>query len=181
MSGPAQHFQPWGPPPPGSGPGPHPQQWAPPPWAPPPWAPPPPWGPPPGPRRSRWATVGAPLLLVLVVLGSLGFFADRGFVQAIAPAQEAADTYATALVEQRWDDAHGMLCEGSADEYTAEDLATTFGQPPLVAYSIDGVNVVWSNGRTTGDAAITFVTRSGVRERTSVALVEEDGRWRVCF
>jgi hypothetical protein len=118
--------------------------------------------------------------VVLAVLGVLGFFAVRAFTEGIGPAQDATKAYASALVEQRWDDAHAMLCEASAEEFSAADLAASFGEPPLTGSSIEGVNVVWSNGRTTGDATVVFEADGGVRERTLLALVEEDGEWRPC-
>ena len=113
-------------------------------------------------------------------LVALVLLAVNGFTDGIRPAQQAAGAYATALVEPRWDDAHGMLCEESAAQVTAEDLATRYGDPPLTGYSIDGVNVLWSNGRTTGDATITFETEGGLSDRTVMPLVEEGETWRPC-
>lgn len=151
--------------------GPHQQQWP----------PSPAWNPPPRRRRSRWLTVGLPVgIVVLVAVGLLGYLVVRAFTEGIRPARDATRAYADALVDQRWDDAHAMLCEASAEEFSAQDLATSFGDPPLTGAGIEGVNVVWSNGRTTGDATIVFETDGGVRERTVMALVEEDDIWRPC-
>lgn len=141
-----------------------------------------PWAPPPSTRRrSRWLTIGLPigaLLLGGVLL--LGFLAFRGFTQDVRPAQQAVDAYATALVEQRWDDAHGLLCESSAAEYTAEDLAASFADPPLTGYTVLGVSVRWSNGTTAGDATVSFETDGGMEQDVSLPLVEEGEDWRPC-
>ncbi|MCA0144193.1 hypothetical protein [Blastococcus sp. LR1] len=150
MSGPEQHAQPWTPP----------QTTR---------------------RRSRWLTVALPIgLLALLIIGTLGFFAVRGFSEDVRPAQQAVDAYATALVEQRWDDAHGLLCEKSADEYTAEDLAASFGAPPLTGYYVLSVSVRWSNGTTAGDATVSFETDGGMEQDVSLPLVEEGDDWRPC-
>ena len=150
--------------------GPQHQQWA-----------PPAWTPQPARRRSRWLTVGLPVGIVVLALVVLGLLAVRGFAGSIGPAQDAARAYATALVEQRWDDAHAMLCEASAEAVTAQELAASFGEPPLTGSRVEGVNVVWSNGRTTGDATVVLETEGGVPERILLALVEEDGDWRPCL
>src|SRR5688500_1030566 len=86
------------------------------PWPPPypgPGGSPPPWAPPPRPRRSRWLTVGVPsrALLLLGGCGTLAVLAVNAFTGAIGPATQATEEYATALVEQRWDDAREMLCD----------------------------------------------------------------------
>lgn len=156
-----QQSQPWGPPPPGHDA-------------------PTPWGPPPKRRRSRWLTIGLPVGLVVVMLAVVGILAVRGISGGIRPAQQAVDAYATALVEQRWDDAHGTLCERSAARFTAEDLAATYGEPPLTGYAVLGVSVNWSNGRTTGLATVEFTTGSGMPDRTELPLAEEGEDWRVC-
>ena len=145
------------------------------------WPAAPAWNPQPRRRRSRWLTVGLPVGLVAVaVLGVVAFLAVRGFTEGIRPVQDATRTYASALVDQRWDDAHAMLCRSSAEEFSAAELATSFGEPPLTGSSIEGVDVVWSNGRTTGEATVVFESDGGVRERTVLPLVEEDGTWRPC-
>ncbi len=166
-----QQPHPWPAPGPGHGPAPHYPPLAPPPWAPPPRR-----------RRSRWLTVGLPIGGVLL-LGGCGAFvvvAVRGISGQIGPAQEAAGAYAGALVEQRWDDAHDMLCDDSAARLSADDLAVLFGDPALTGFSVDGVNVVSSNGRTTGDATLTFQLEGGLEQQSLVPLVEDGGDWRPC-
>ncbi|CCG02120.1 hypothetical protein [Blastococcus saxobsidens] len=171
MSGPGhqQGQPPWGPPPPGYGP-------------PPSYAPPPPWSPPPRRRRSRWLTIGLPVggVLFLAGLVALVVVAVNGFTSSLRPAQEAAEAYATALVDGRWDEAHGMLCRRSAADLTADDLAVLFGDPPLAGFSIDGIDVAWSNGESSGDVTITFETEGGLQSRTVLGLVEEGEGWRPC-
>ncbi|WP_147251790.1 hypothetical protein [Blastococcus sp. TF02-8] len=178
MSGPGQHQpQGWGAPPPGYGPAP---SSAPPGWGQPVWGPPP-WGPPPKRRASRWLTIGLPIgAVVLVAVLGLGYLVFKGVSEGIMPAKRAVDAYATALVEQRWEDAHDQLCESGAREYTPEDLAEAYGDPPLTAYSVDGVNVTWSNGRGTGNASVTLEARGTVRDHVVLPLVEEGEDWRVC-
>lgn len=145
------------------------------------WPSAPAWNPTPRRGRSRWLTVGLPVgLVVLAVLGVLAFLVVRGFTEGIRPAQDATRSYASALVDQRWDDAHAMLCRSSAEEFSAEQLATSFGSPPLTGSSIEGVSVQWSNGRTSGEATVVLESDGGVRERTVLPLVEEDGTWRPC-
>ena len=124
--------------------------------------------------------MGLPVAVVLVALGVLGFVVVRGFVGGLQPAQDATRAYADALVDQRWDDAHAMLCAASAGEFTPEALEASYGDPPLTGSDIEAVNVTWSNGRTTGDATVVLESDGGVRERLVLDLVEEDGTWRPC-
>lgn len=145
-----------------------------------PWPAAPPWNPPVKRRRSRWLTVGLPVAVVLVVLGVLGVVVVRGFAGGVLPAQDAARAYADALVDQRWDDAHAMLCADSAGEFTAAELEASYGEPPLTGADTEAVNVQWSNGSTTGDATLVLESDGGVRERVVIALVEQDGTWRPC-
>ena len=142
--------------------------------------PPPVWTPPAKRRRSRWLTVGLPVAVVAVVLVVLGLGAVRVFVRGVQPAQDAAEAYADALVAQRWDDAHAMLCAAGAEEFTAGELEASYGEPPLTGSDIEAVNVQWSNGRTSGDATVVLESDGGVRERMLLALVEEEGTWRPC-
>lgn len=165
-------------PPPGSGP-PHAQ---PPPVGAYPWAPHPPSGfAPPRRRRSRWLTVGLPIGLVLL-LGGCGatitlFVTSVG--TSIKPAQQAATTYAKALVEQRWSDAQAMLC--SQDRVaTADQLAAHYSNPRLTGYTVEGVNVVNYNGQVSATATIRFATADGLSDSTTLPLTKEGGTWHPC-
>jgi hypothetical protein len=121
--------------------------------------------------------VGILVLVCCIVLVVLGI---RAFMGSVGPAQDAAGEYATALVEQRWDDAHGLLCAQSRDAISAEDLAALYSDPPLAGYRIEGVNVRSSNGQTSGDVALVFETESGLESRTVVALTKDGDAWRPC-
>ncbi|TFV65346.1 UNVERIFIED_ORG: hypothetical protein E4P37_10630 [Bacillus sp. AZ43] len=184
MSDPGRQEPPWGPPggypagphhpPPGPPPGP-------PAWGPPPWGPPA-WGPPPERRTSRWLTVGLPIggVLLLVGCGALVYATVSSISGAVGPAQDAVEDYATALVEQRWDDAHDMLCDETAARMSADDLEELYGEPELAGFGLDGVHVSSYNGRTTGDATITFTYEQGMEQQVALPLVEDDDGWRVC-
>ena len=141
---------------------------------------PPVWNPPARRRRSRWLTVGLPVAVGLVVLGLLAVVVVRAFAGGLQPAQDATRAYADALVDQRWDDAHALLCAASAGEFSPEELEASYGEPPLTSSDIEAVNVRWSNGRTSGDATVVLESDGGVRERLLLELVEEDGTWRPC-
>ena len=133
-------------------------------------------------RRSRWLTIGLPLGLLLVLGGcaTAVVLLVTTVGGALGPARQAGEAYATALVEQRWDDAHAMLCDEARTAVTARQLAAQYGQPPLTGYSIDGVNVRSSGGQETGDVTIRFVSEGGLDELTLVPLVEDGDRWRPC-
>ena len=154
-----------------------------------PWPPPysgaygpPPWAPPPRRRRSRWLTVGLPLgaLLVLGGAATLAFLAFNAVTGTLGPAKQAAESYATALVEQRWDDAHAMLCDETRAGITPDDLADLYGDPPLAEYTLTGIHVNSSGGRTTGQATLTFVTETGLDVPTFVTLENHGEDWLPC-
>ena len=134
------------------------------------------------PRRSRWLTVGLPLGVVLLLGGcsALTVFAVLAAKDSLGPAQDAAGEYATALVEQRWEDAHALLCEPSRSEISADDLEELYRDPALSGYRVEGVNVRSSNGRTTGDVTLAFETESGLADRTFLPLVKVGEEWQPC-
>ena len=141
-----------------------------------------PYRPPPPRRRSRWLTVGLPVAAVLVIGGiALGVWLLVGTLRdAVGPATDAADAYATALEDQRWDDAHGMLCDSSAQTLTPDDLAALHAQPELTGHHIEGVSVNSSNGRTTGQVELVFSTAAGPDDRMVLDLSKDGDAWRPC-
>jgi hypothetical protein len=104
----------------------------------------------------------------------------NAFTGAIGPARQATEAYATALVEQRWDDAREMLCDEVRPALTADDLAELYGDPRLVRYEVTGIEVNSSGGRSTGQATITFTTETGLKDPTFLLLVEDGDDWRPC-
>jgi hypothetical protein len=150
-----------------------------------PWPPPYPAAPPVGPaprrRRSRWLTVALPLgLLGLVGIGVAVWWAVHAFLGALAPAQQAATDYATALVDGRWDDAQGQLCTRDRSAVTAGALAEQYSSPDLTGHRLEGISVVSSNGSTSGEARLVFTTASGPDTTVVLPLEEDGGTWRPC-
>ena len=141
----------------------------------------PPAAPAPRRRRSRWLTIGLPIgVLALVAIGVAVWFGVRGFLGTLGPAQQAAEDYATALVDGRWADAQAQLCDDDRSTVTAEALAQQYSASDLTGYRLEGINVVSSNGRTSGEARLVFETPGGL-DTTTVLPLEEDGdTWRPC-
>jgi hypothetical protein len=126
--------------------------------------------------------VGVPIgaLLLLGGCGTLAVLAVNAFTGAIGPATQATEEYATALVEQRWDDAREMLCDEVRPALTPGDLAELYGDPRLVRYEVTGIEVNSSSGRSTGQATITFITETGLKDPTFLRLVKDGDDWRPC-
>jgi hypothetical protein len=150
-----------------------------------PWAPPSPaapWAQPaPRRRRSRWLTVGLPVGLVVLLAVCVGvWFGVRAFFGTLGPARQAAEDYATALVDGRWGDAQGQLCERDRSAVSADALEQQYAANDLTGYRLEGINVVSSNGRTSGEARLVFETPDGL-DTTTVLPLEKDGdTWRPC-
>ena len=141
-----------------------------------------PWAPPGKRRRSRWLTVGLPLG-VLLVLGAIGtglVLVFTAFTGAVGPATDAGKAYASALVDQQWEDAHAMLCDDARARITPAQLADQYGIPPLTGYSIAGVEVQSSVGQSSGQVTVRFVTEDGVEQLTIVPLAKDGADWRPC-
>ncbi len=180
MSDPGHPFpQPSGGPPPSTGPAGARQPLPPmyPPTAPSYWAPPVQKR-----RRSRWLTIGLPLgvLLVLGGCGTVAVLAMNAFTGSLGPAMEVGGAYAGALVDQRWDDAHAMLCDEARATVTAEQLAAQYTRPSLTGYFIEGTHVGSSGGHTSGEVTVRFLTEDGLDELTVVPLVRDGDDWRPC-
>jgi hypothetical protein len=120
---------------------------------------------------------------VLLVLGGCGtalVLAFTAVTGAVGPATDAGKAYARALVEQRWDEAHAMLCDDSQALVTPEQLADQYGRPPLTGYSIAGVDVRSSVGQASGEVTVRFVTEDGFEQLTVVPVARDGGDWRPC-
>jgi hypothetical protein len=119
-------------------------------------------------------------VLLLGGCGALAFLAVSSISGAVGPAKDAVEEYSTALVEQRWDDAHDVLCDESAARMAADDLEVLFGEPTLTGYRLDSVHVRSYSGRTTGDAMLTFEYEGGMEQSVAPPLVEDGDVWRPC-
>jgi hypothetical protein len=120
---------------------------------------------------------------VLLLLGAGGtalVLAFNAFTGTVGPATDAGEAYANALVEQRWNDAHAMLCEDSQATITPEQLADQYGMPPLTGYSIAGVEVESSVGGSSGQVTVRFATEDGLEQLIVVPLAGDGGDWRPC-
>jgi hypothetical protein len=83
-------------------------------------------------------------------------------------------------VDQRWDDAHGLLCDQDQAGVTPADLAAHYAQPELTGNSIDGISVSNVNGQQSARAEITFRSADGLTDRTSLLLTNDGTRWEPC-
>lgn len=134
-------------------------------------------------RRSRWLTVGLPVGIALALGGALVWFllgAVRDLAGALGPAQQNAAAYAQALVDERWSDAHDLLCVQSQSVVTVTDLAEHYGDRELTGYRIDGVNIGVHNGVESGRVDITFTTEHGLDDVTTLPLTQDGESWRPC-
>ena len=98
----------------------------------------------------------------------------------LGSAQENVGGYADALVDERWDDAHGLLCSESQARVTVDGLSEHYGERDLTGYSIEGLNIRNSNGIESGQVTIRFTTAGGLDDVISIPLVAEDDAWRPC-
>jgi hypothetical protein len=99
----------------------------------------------------------------------------------LGPARDAAESYAQALVDGRWGDAHAQLCAEVRSDVTPDQLAARYAVPDLAEYGLDGVNVQSSNGRSSADATVTLVYADGWRDHLVLPPVDEDGSWHPCL
>ena len=137
----------------------------------------------PRPRRSRWLTVRLPVAGGLLLLGGCGV-AIAHVVDTVGgelgPARDAAESYAQALVDGRWEDAHAELCAEVRADVTPDDLAAHYADPDLTGYRLDGVNVQTENGRSSADATLTLTYADGWQDHLLLPLADDDGSWRPC-
>lgn len=143
---------------------------------------PPPCAAPPRRRRSRWLTVGLPVgaVLGLGAIVAAVVLVTRTVSAGIGSAEQAARDYATALVDQRWQDAHEQLCARDRSAITADQLARHYGQPRVTGYTVLGVAVSNYDGRSSAQTDIEFRTADGLTTRTEIPLAQDGSRWRPC-
>lgn len=91
-----------------------------------------------------------------------------------------AAAYADALVDERWADAHALLCAESRAAATADDLEEHYAGRELTGYRVTGVNVRNHNGVESGQIDIVFTTADGLDDATSIPLAREGDDWRPC-
>ena len=132
-------------------------------------------------RRSRWLTVGLPLGGVLLLGGcatAIGLLIST-VRNDLGPAMQAADAYASAVVDERWDDAHDLLC-AQDQAVTAQDLAVHYAQPDRTGFSVDGVYVTSMDGEKSAQADITYETADGLTDRETLPMISDGEAWRPC-
>ena len=120
---------------------------------------------------------------MLVLGGALVWFlvgAINDLTGSLGSAQQGAVAYADALVDERWADAHALLCEGSRALITPEDLEEHYAGRDLTGYRITGINVSNHNGVESGQIGITFTTADGLDDTTSIPLTREGDDLRPC-
>ncbi|MEU5673690.1 hypothetical protein ABZ749_25710 [Micromonospora sp. NPDC047753] len=141
----------------------------------------------PGPRPNRTLrtvliVVGA-LLTVCCVIGTcVGLWLYRSVKDTVEPVRGAATAYLDDVRAGNYAGAYGRLCDRVRDTMPQEDFARIqSAQLKITSYEITGVNVNNYNGRVTGTVQVEVVqAATGARFTQGVALVKEDGEWRVC-
>ncbi|MFE9918013.1 hypothetical protein ACFYPG_22910 [Micromonospora sp. NPDC005553] len=141
----------------------------------------------PGPRPNRTLrtvliVVGA-LLAVCCVIGTcVALWLYRSVKDTVEPVRGAATAYLDDVQAGNYAGAYGRLCDRVRDTMPQEDFARIqSAQLTISSYEITGVNVNNYNGRVTGTVQVEAVqAATGARFTQGVALVKEDGEWRVC-
>jgi hypothetical protein len=179
-----------------------PPNWPPPPagWTPPPgWAPDPSWPepppnwqfqipaphPPPARRTRRlWLMVGAPLVVVALIIAASITALITGVHNSVKPVEDAASSYMQALQDQHYDAAFAMLCPAAArdghDSFVQlwSDLSST-GRG-IASFKIMGVDVKTTNGRSSGRADLEVRYADGSRNHQQLPFTKTGSTWTAC-
>ncbi|WP_433318629.1 hypothetical protein ACQP0U_12645 [Micromonospora sp. CA-269861] len=132
--------------------------------------------------RTVLIVVGALLTVCCVVGVCVGFWLYRGVKDAVEPTRAAASAYIDDVQAGNYPSAYGRLCDRVRDTMTQEDFARVqAAQLKISSYEITGVNVNNHNGQVTGTVTVQMVQEAtGATFTQGMALVKEDGEWRVC-
>ncbi|MER7589826.1 hypothetical protein ABTW72_20055 [Micromonospora sp. NPDC127501] len=132
--------------------------------------------------RTVLIVVGA-LLAVCCVIGTcVGLWFYRSIRNSVEPAGAAATGFVDDVQAGNYPGAYGWLCDRVRDGMTQEEFARVqAAQLKISSYEITNVNVNNVNGRLTATATVEAVQEAtGARLTQGLALVKEDGEWRVC-
>ncbi|MEH0931212.1 Rv0361 family membrane protein [Micromonospora sp. CPCC 205558] len=141
----------------------------------------------PGPRpnqalRTVLIVVGALLAVCCVVGACVGLWLYRSVKDSVEPARAAATAFLDDVQTGNHPGAYGRLCDRVRDTMTQEDFARAqAAQLKISSYEITNVDVKNYNGRLTATATVEAVQETtGAQFSQALALVKEDGEWRVC-
>ncbi|MEW1589322.1 hypothetical protein AB0283_28190 [Micromonospora vinacea] len=141
----------------------------------------------PGPRPNRTLrtvliVVGALLAVCCVVGTCVGLWLYRSVKDSVEPVRAATTAFIDDVQAGNYPGAYGRLCDRVRDTMTQEDFARVqAAQLKISSYEITGVNVNNYNGRVTGTVTVQMVQQAtGASFTQGMALVREDGQWRVC-
>ena len=142
--------------------------------------------PPPQPKKSStWKIVVIVVAAVLAVccVGAIiaGYFGFRVIDDATGPAKDAATTYLSHVESGEFEQGYEQLCRREkAARPLAAYLAMQRAQPDLTGFEVTGVNVSNMNGNVTGTVRAQLTREAVGTFPQQIALVKEDGQWRVC-
>ncbi|TDC47533.1 hypothetical protein E1258_28505, partial [Micromonospora sp. KC207] len=119
--------------------------------------------------------------LCLVGVAGLGAWNVQMLAGAGDEARRSADGFLREVAAGDVQRAYERLCAQSRTRWSAVGFAGWVRTPPVVTgYEIVDVSVRTSHGRPTGAVRARLTRDGGAGEERTVAMVEEDGQWRIC-
>ncbi len=137
--------------------------------------------PPRDPRRTkRIALIVVGVVLVACCLGGAitGFWLLNGAKDEVPQIRSAASSYLDAVQAGDVDGAYGQLCNLSRSRVSQDSFAASM--PSLRSYEIVSVTTMNEVGNLAGFVKTHLTLTDDTQLDEVIALVKEDGRWRVC-
>jgi len=136
--------------------------------------------------RNNTRTV---LIVVGIVLGFCciggivgGVVLFRGVSQSVGPAQDAATAYVDDIIADDYTGAYNRLCGKMRGRMSEADFTRVqSAQLKISSYRVIGTNVRTVNATTTATVTMRMTQAStGMEFKQDIALLKENGQWKVC-
>jgi hypothetical protein len=131
--------------------------------------------------RTVLIVVGVVVVLCCGGAGIGGFFLYKGAKGAAAPARQAAESFVSQLEAGDADAAYGQLCSDTRGTYTRDAFVQGVAkQPKIRGHKVNAVNARSFNDRGVAMVYMTLTLDNGSTDQHILALMKEDGAWKVC-
>ncbi len=119
--------------------------------------------------------------LCLVGVAGLAVWNVQVVLQANGPVRETADGFFREVAAGHTDQAYEKLCRDARGKWSQVGFGSWVRTPPQVSgYEIVDVSVATRAGRPRGTVKVRLTREGGASEERELAVVQENGRWRVC-
>jgi hypothetical protein len=135
------------------------------------------------PRRLRSALllIGGVVVVCVVGVAGLAAWNLQHVTRTAGPVRQAAEEFLGEVASGDRVGAYDRLCAETRARWSREEFVRRLAVPPtIVGYRVVDVSVATRPGEPDGTVTAELTRATGVVDRRVLAVVRDDGQWRVC-